>query len=71
MPSIENKERSEVAVGAMHADRGHNRYLVYARLLLLLSADGEVVDTLLGCMLWLSTHDLPPEIRDRGPDQTG
>jgi len=42
---------------------GHNRYLVYARLLLPLSADGETIDMLLGCMLWLGTHDLPPERR--------
>ena len=69
--AYENVVRSRQPAAATRTYEGHNRYLVYARLLLPLSADGEVIDMLLGCMLWLSTHDLPPEKRGRRPDQIG
>ena len=39
---------------------GRNRYLRYTRLLLPLSADGEVIDMLLGALVPLSTHHLEP-----------
>ena len=69
--AYENVVRSGQPAAATSTYEGHNGYLVYARLLLPLSADGEVIDMLLGCMLWLSTHDLPPEKRAQRPDQTG
>ncbi len=69
--AYENVVRSRQPAAATTTYEGHNRYLVYARLLLPLSADGEIIDMLLGCMLWLSTHDLPPELRDRGRSDAG
>lgn len=69
--AYEDVVRSRQPAAVTRTYEGHNRYLVYTRLLLPLSADGEVNDMLLGCILWLSTNDLPPEKRDREPDRIG
>ncbi len=44
---------------------GSRRYLVYKRLLLPLSSDGEVIDMLLGCTVRLGTHELQGPARKR------
>lgn len=66
--ACENVVRSRQPAAATRTFEGHKKYLLYAGLVLPLSADGEVIDMLLGGILWLSTHRLPPEKRGREPD---
>ena len=66
--TYENVVRSRQPAAATRTFEGHKKFLLYAGLVLPLSADGEVIDMLLGGILWLSTHRLPPEKRGREPD---